>query len=77
MRTSQVMERAREKAEEVAEKTGEVISRGWGKAKGLGKGLKKEVLCVHGKREGNKMSCAGSSRRKQRKRKCTLVGNDQ
>jgi len=63
------MDRAREKAEEVTEKTGEVISKGWGKAKGLGKSLKKELLCVHRKREGSKMSDARGSRRKQRKRK--------
>ena len=60
MRPSQVMERAREKVEEVAEKTGEVIGRGlmegWGKAKGLGEGLKKELLRMHTKTRGNKMS---------------------
>jgi hypothetical protein len=63
MRPSQVIERAREKAEEMAEKTGEVTSKGWIRAKGLGKGLKKELLCVHRNREGNKMSCARGSRR--------------
>ena len=60
MRPFQVMERALEKAEEVAEKTGEVISKGlggsWDKAKGLGEGLKKELLRLYRKTEGNEMS---------------------
>ncbi len=60
MRPSQVVEFAREKAEEVAEKTGEVIGKGlmegWGKAKGLGEDLKKELLRLYRKTEGNKMS---------------------
>jgi hypothetical protein len=60
MRPSQVVEFAREKAEEVAGKTGEVIGKGlmegWGKAKGLGEDLKKELLRLYRKTEGNKMS---------------------
>jgi len=54
------MERVREKVEEVAEKTGEVIGKGlmdsWGKATGLGEGLKKELLRMYRKTEGNKTS---------------------
>ncbi len=60
MRPSQVIKFAREKAEEMAEKTGEVIGNGlmegWGKAKGLGEDLKKELLRLYKKTEGNKMS---------------------
>lgn len=60
MRPSQVMERAREKVEEVAEKTGEVIGKGlietWDAAKGLGEGLRKELLRLSRKTEGNKLS---------------------
>ena len=60
MRPFQVMERALEKAEEVAEKTGDVIGKGlvegWDKAKGLGEGLKKELLRMYRKTEGNKRS---------------------
>jgi len=67
MRVSQVIERVREKAEEAAEKTGEIIGKGWSKARDLGKGLKKELLGVRRKTEGNKKSWARGSRRNQKK----------